>query len=268
MTDDKLAKVEAAPLAPTSVAGIEAILGQAVQQGKTGADLKELLDVYERMMAKRQEAAYNEALVEFQSQCPLIQTGHTTEQYKRVTKSGRREAGRYAAEDDIRPIVNPIMARCGLAITFCGHEFDEGGRYVLHYELRHRDGHVYHGKGPPIEVGKAVVSREGKTVQSPPQVSSATNTFARRITTINALGLTTTDDDDGRGDQPAETITKDQVRQLEDLLNEIHDPRLAKAKRAKLLEHIEGKVLSDCPAATFDRVVENLQQTLQAQAKP
>ncbi len=269
MADTKIEKVETKPLgAPAPTPTIEMIIATAVEQKLPVAELRELVALKREMDADRHRQAFNAAFMEFQQTCPIIRALHETTQYQRATKDGRRAAGRYAAEDDIRPIVNPVMGRCGLSISFPDHEFDEAGHYILHYELRHKDGHILRGKGPPIDAAKAVVSREGKVVQSPPQVSSSTNTYARRITTINALGLTTTDDDDGRGEQPAETITDDQVRQIEGLLNEIHDPKLAKAKRAKLLEHIEGTVLADCPAAKLDRVVENLQQTLQAQAKP
>lgn len=116
------------------------------------------------------------ALKEFQEKCPSI--GLDAE-VKVTTKTGGSYTFRYATLGNIKEIIKPILAECGLAITQ-GATHEKFTTTILH------------------ESGEAITSElPFKGVWTNAQEAGSLFTYFRRYGLVTALGLVAEDDDDG-----------------------------------------------------------------------
>lgn len=229
---------------PLAVAqpNIENILALAVQAGRTGAELKELLDVYERMQDRKAMMEFSGAMAEFQRSCPSIQR---TSKASIITKGGAKFGYTYAELDEIARTVAPHLHDHGLSYSWdCAVE---GNQLTCTCTLRHANGH------------KVTASFKGSTTtdagMTEIQKNAAALTFARRQSLIQVLGLTTCDEDtDAQADScSGPTITESQQNTLNDLIIDVF------ADRAKFLKFMGADKLADIPASRFDTAVAALE---------
>jgi len=207
--------IDTLPVLPAP--SIEAIIASAVQAGRTGADLKEFLDVFERMKTLERIAAFHAAMANFRKLCPPIPRLHQTTQYKRVTREGISKPGQYAALEDVAAVIDPICGECLLSYRFPLSTL-ANDHLIVWTKVAHAAGHSEDTQGPPIAVGKPIVSHEGKQVQTVSQVSASVFSFAKRQSLLAAFGISTCEhDDDGVGNGD-ELITQEEARMLNDLL--------------------------------------------------
>jgi hypothetical protein len=126
-------------------------------------------------------SALTGALVEVQSKLPTIMKSQTA---LVPTKSGGTYSYKYADLASISEAVLPVLASAGLAwVTL--PTYDEEGRFVLGYALRHTSGEELRGMYPlpdssskPQEIGSAI-------------------TYARRYALCSVVGVVPDEDDDG-----------------------------------------------------------------------
>jgi hypothetical protein len=259
MSDSAIEKVETKPLAAPTSPTIEMIIATAVAEKLPVAELRELVALKRDMEADRARQAYSAALVDFQAQRPLIPRGHPSDQFG-ATRDGRKVPRYYATIEDVAKAVGPTLTECGLACTWADTK-QEGGTMIVFCRLTHRDGHFEDTPSPPFPT-------ESNAGASEVQKAASAHTYARRYSMISALGLWDVDkdfDDDGRGDEPPETITDEQVKQIEGLLDGINDAGEYKRIHKSVLDYIERDRLADCPAAQFGRVMNKLERSLQVQ---
>jgi hypothetical protein len=107
---------------------------------------------------------------------------------------------------------------------------------------------------------------ESKAGASPQQLYAIVNTYLRRYTLVNALGLTTVDDDnDGNSPANVETITEHQAANIGAMLDEL------KADRKVFLEYMGVESIEKMPASRFKDAIKALEikrQKLKDAAKP
>lgn len=257
MTDDKSEKAETVETttlaAPATSPTIEMIIASAVEQKLPAAELKELLALEREMRADRAKQAFIRAMAEFQATCPPIPRNHKAEF---ATRKGTM-AYDYASLPDVVAVIDPILKPLGLYYRWPSAS-EAAGKLTVTCEISHVEGHS--------ETSSYVVPVESSSGASPQQKYGSAGTYCKRQVLIMALALGTVDpDDDGCGDQPAETITDDQVRQIEGLLDGINDAKEYKRIHKSVLDYIERDRFADCPAAQFGRVMNKLERSLQAQ---
>ncbi len=146
----------------------------AVQRGDV-AMLKELKAMIDDEDAKRAERSYNAAYSKAQAEFPIIPKrgqGHNNVKYARI--------------EDIMQGVMPVLSRHGLSLRHPASNPD--GRIIVTAVLSHVDGHS-----------------EQCTMESDPdksgsknniQAIKSANTYLRRLTTENILGLSSHGEDD------------------------------------------------------------------------
>lgn len=231
------------PLA-TVQPSIEMILSQAVQAGRTGAELQSLLDVYERMQAKAAERAFNEAFAKFKAECPPIVRRTENPQFT-VTRNGVRRPSRFASLADIGEAIDKPLGAVGLGYEWTDADtVSEPGKMRMGCIVRHAQGHVAAPKYVSFPLDTAGAG------SSPQQKVGSVTKYCMRYSLTAALGLTDCDDDDLDGNAPdGPTITEDQAANLDKLLAE------TKSDGAAFLKYAKVTRLLDVPAARYDELV-------------
>jgi hypothetical protein len=250
MTDAQIIPVSQA-IEPLAVIhpSIEMILSQAVQAGRTGAELKELLDVFERLNAKKAEQAFNAAFAKFKAECSPIRKRSENAQFQ-VTRNGVKRASRYAALEDIDADTRESLTNNGLSYAW-GDALVSGDTITMKCVVSHVGGHQ--------RSSAVTLPHESKAGASPQQKFASTITYLQRYSLIAALGLTTCDeDDDGNEATGGETIAEAQQNALNDLILEVG------ADRAKFLRFCNVDKLADIRASNYAAAVAALESKRKA----
>lgn len=253
MDSKALARVE-----PRSGIDVGAVIQSAIASGRPMSEMKEALDLFERMEAIRRESLFNAAFVAFKRACPPIQRRTKDEYITVVTRDGTRKPRMYASLDDIAMTCDPHLHGNGLTYDWLDAELTPNGSIVRRFILRHEAGH---SRAPvasppiPIEGGEAykkIDPNRKATSASPQQRLGVADTYAKRYSMTAGLGIPTCDEDDdagGPGVVNGETITEAQQNTLNDLIVDVE------ANRAKFLQYFHVAKLAEIREVDFDRAV-------------
>ena len=182
----------APPIAPPAVIDTGALLAQGIQHGLSVDALARLLSMRRELQGEQAKASFFAALASFQAQIPPI---HKSQTAKVVSQKGTFTY-RYADLADIQRAIAPVMASCGLSITF-DTEQDQGG-YTIQAKVHHTSGHS--------ETTTFRVPMDGGARMSSTQAAGSALTYGRRYAMCAALGIVTADeDDDAQSAVPAGT---------------------------------------------------------------
>jgi hypothetical protein len=194
------------PTAPTELQVVDpnplSMLASALQQGHDVDKLGKLMDLAERYEANEARKAFATALSKFQAACPPIVDNKVASVH---TKDGGSYSYSYADLDGIMSTIRPTMKKCGLSVRFNTAISDDGKRIKSICYVQHRDGHV--------EETEFVAPVDDQLKINDSQKMGSANSYASRYNLVNALGLTTGEDDDGaagdtkRGAAPAPKST-------------------------------------------------------------
>lgn len=184
---------ERAEIAATQAAGIAraahqdplTMLASALERGHDPEKLDKLFTLAERYEANEARKAFAAALSDFQADVPPI----VESKLATVTmQSGGSYTYSYADLDIIMRAIRPLLGKHGLSVRYDAEVSDDGRRIKSTCYVMHRDGHT--------ETTTFVVPLdEGMKVNDSQKMGSA-NSYACRYNVINALGLTTGEDDD------------------------------------------------------------------------
>ncbi|WP_210251109.1 ERF family protein [Bosea sp. F3-2] len=136
---------------------------------------------------------------------------------------------------EIARTIGPILARHGLAYRF--RSKTEGEHVTVICVISHCEGHSEENS---LSAG-ADHSGEKNAIQA----IGSTLTYLQRMTLKAALGLAAADDDDGKAAGAGETVTRQQVRELTALIDEVG------AEREALLRFFKIKGFAELPARRF-----------------
>lgn len=171
------------------------IIREAIASKVDPAHLRELLAVREAWEASEARKAYNGAVSDFQSRCPII------------AKGDKAHDKAYARMDRIWRDIRPLLTGLGLSVTWQVCELRDSGQ-LCHVEgqLRHRDGHSE-------RLVQDIPLPELIRGQNKAQQMGSASTYARRYALCSALGIVTGDDDDGHA-AGSHFVTEDQARAI------------------------------------------------------
>lgn len=224
---------------------IGAILSQAVDKGMDPAALEKLVSLYKQMAELEAKRHFDEAMCAFRSSCPPIPRRTENSQFS-VTRDGVKVARKYASLDDIAATIRVPLADHGLSYRW-GDSIITEGRMTLTCIVSHSGGH---------SVSSAVtLPVDSKAGCSEQQKYGAAGTYAQRYSLIQALGLTSCDeDDDGNAGTPVEPISEHQAANLQALMDEV------KADKGRFLDYFGCDKIADLPAARFKEAVAMLER--------
>jgi hypothetical protein len=227
------------PVAPASEPSeITGLIRLAIERDLDVEKLERLVALRERVMDREAAAAFAAALAGFQRECPPVPRSRTG---KIVTKSGGSYSYTYAdMEQIVRTVSAPAHAN-GLSWTFDTEDVaDNRLRGIA--TLRHVLGHSI--------TASHTVPVENASGMSPQQKPGAARMYACRIALTNALGLTTTDqDDDGQDPLDAEPLDAEQVGWIDELLHDLH------GDRARFLAALRAETAGDLTRGQWRQIL-------------
>lgn len=237
MTNDITTTDKKPPVMADQSAATFGLLAKAVEQGADPANIEKLLDLQERVQAREAQAQLNNALAEFQAQCPAIVKD------KEVRDRAGKILYRFAPLESVVSQVRPQLASLGLSFAFDTDQTDKG--IDVWCSIHHRGGgatrsHVF------------VPATKGHNTNAAQETGLAA-TYGKRYALINALGIVTADEDlDGAAQAQKQPITMLQVETLETLIKK------ANADRKKFLKYLGVDAMQDVTADLYDHAVKAL----------
>lgn len=114
MNQPELPTNESQPQLPTTQQAVKtpmAIIADAIQSGNLDVEVLERLSTLQIQWEKRgAEKSFNLAMARFQRECPTV--------VKTREVSGQKMRYSYAGYDDMMRTIRPMMAECGLSVSF------------------------------------------------------------------------------------------------------------------------------------------------------
>lgn len=197
---------EDAPAIPTSPHDVTGLLQLALERNVPVETLERLVALHERVSDRAAAAEFAAALADFQNECPEIAK---IAEAKIVTSAGGSFTYRYAPLDHIAKVVRPLLHARGFSYTWDSRM--EEKLLSVTCILKHVNGHQQSATfASPVE------SKAGMSEQ---QKYAAALSYAKRLSLVQVLGITTADPDtDGANPEP---ITDEQVKELKKLAQDV-----------------------------------------------
>lgn len=221
----------------------------AVQSGQSLDTVRELMQLEREWKADKAREAYVAAMAAFKSE-PIRITKDREVDY---TYNGKRTNYRHASLAEVVDAVVAAMGKHGLS-----HRWEtkqEGNVITVTCTITHQLGHSEQTtlSGSPDESGgKNKIQAIGSTV-----------TYLQRYTLMAATGVAAADmDDDGvKAEAQAQTISAEQVAELEKLITDVG------ADRAGYLRYLKVESLDQLPAKSYRAAVQALEAKRKADSK-
>lgn len=225
-----------------------AMIDRAISSGASVDTLERLMALHERWQANQAKVAFNNAMALAKSRIPKIVKS------RKVDFSSAKGRTNYSYEDlsAIADVVDPILSEYGLSYRF--RTETQGGIITVTCIISHRDGHS--------EENSLSAGSDQSGNKNSIQAVGSTQTYLSRYTLKAALGLSATNDDDGAkaGQEVAGTITEEQFKKLQDLLE------AADADIVKFCQYFTIDALYDMPASKFAAATQMLNKRIAANA--
>lgn len=220
--DDNGGQIVQMPTATPQYHGPLSLLETAIKSGCQADQLEKLISLQERVMEHQAASEYAAAITKFQRLMP------------RVHKSKRGGKGSYAPFDAIMEIAGPILAQCGIAISFFGPEVEDLTAGAFKIVMRVRVGRHFEDK--PFSAPVPDLARiTGEQKINEAQAIGGIRSYFKRYCLVDGLNIITTDDDVDAEVTPPRKVSKEQIAELISLVSE------SGADKGKLLEWAEVK---------------------------
>jgi hypothetical protein len=158
------------------------LIQQAMDKGMKLDDLGKLFDLQERWEKSQAAKEYAAAISGFQAECPAIEKKRAV-----MNKGGGSERFRFAAWEDIAPIVNPLLAKYRIAISFSTPESVNPAAFTMNLRVQvgtHVEVFPFTAPYPDIQ------AIAGATYCSETQAVGTVNSYFKRYHFINTFNLT------------------------------------------------------------------------------
>lgn len=199
-------KTKAVKKTEVSIINPQMLIQQGIQ-GKASIEVMErLFNLQERWEKNQAKKIYDQAMVKFQAECPIIQ---------RVKDGAKTRAGeiafKYAPLEVIVKTVKPFLAKYELDYNFKPVKNEAGEVVAIRCYAYHIGGHSDYSE---MAIGKG----GGTPLMSSTQVDAANLTFAKRYAFNNIFGIVTEEEDNEKILQKAGVAGYDEVNKaLKDL---------------------------------------------------
>lgn len=230
---------------PTDAAAFINVIERASANPEFDANkLEKLLTMYERIMDRNSQRAFNIAFAEMQAKLPVIT------EYGKIEVNGvvRSEYGRF---EDINDVLKPILAEHGFGLMF--KVKGAGDTVAVTPILIHKEGH--REEGEPMELG-ADTSGSKNSVQA---MGSSTS-YAKRYALIPFLNITTRGEDDDGQAGGARTINEDQEATLQALIDEVKQDKAKFFTYASSKARRQIKKLGEIPLNLYPELLKSLEK--------
>lgn len=211
------------------------MVGRALEMGVSADILKQMMDLRDREDAKQARKAFDTAISRAKSKMsPVVKnaTGHNNK--------------RYADFSAIARMVDPVLSEFGLSYRFKTTQLD---KITVTCVLSHEDGHSEETtlSAPSDTTGnKNAIQAIGSTI-----------TYLSRYSLMASLGLSASEDDDGRAaGMDSQSVSEDQTKQIRELIEKADLDIEAFCNRWQV------NAVTDIAAKQFNEVVQSLRQRI------
>lgn len=251
---------EAEPIPATSLVPVTpmVLLERALATGVDVEKLTKLFDLQERWEKQQAAVAFNEAIRKFQSLCPPIVKANKVHGKDRSDGTKGPVHYCFANYDDIMEVAQPILAECGISVTFS----TKINGQLMETTCRVRVG--THSEETSVTLALPVIPNANDA-----QRAGGALSYGQRYSLKAALNIRITGEDDDAVSQDGGTIEEAQVKVLEGLLNDyaaLADKPINQEKFLKWLGPDLTK-LADIPKASFTKAVSELSRKVEGVAK-
>lgn len=213
----------------------------ATNPGFNGDNMKQLLDMQERIMVKQAEINFNGAMNRLGPKLPVIHKGSEI-------KHGEKLIARYAKYEEIDPVIRPLYSAEGFSVSFTSKEKD--GKTTYYGFLSHVDGHTRTAEIVlPVDTGGA---------KSAVQAVLSTVSYAKRTLVSMLFNLVYTNEDDN-GMLGSKTIDTEQAATLDTLLRE------TKSNVPAFCRLFGVEAVTDIPAGKYQDAYQQVQNKARSQ---
>ncbi len=237
-------KKPAAPAQPETQEGqiVNALMASISSGTLQPEQLDMVLNAQERILDRQAKQAYASAMALCQAELPKV----LKTQYNEQTKSNFEDLS--ALNDAIKP----VYTKHGFAVSFNSCAASQEDWIGMKATVSHRDGwseeHTFElpvdNKGMQGSVNKTVIHG----------VASA-RTYMRRYLLREIFNITTGEDIDDDGSQPADTITEDQIAEIQKQL------KITGKNELSMLNWLKVSHIHEIPAKQYDLVIRTLTAT-------
>lgn len=227
---------ELATIAPRQITALD-LMQAATAANMTPETISKFLDMHERIEANNARKAYHAARAAFKRDCPPIVRRTPNAQF---TRAGTNQPRMYASRTDIAQAIDATLAANGLHYDWT-RMVVENGKMSITCVVSHQDGYSTES----TVTGLVVDSKAGC---SDLQKSGTAQEYGMRYSLIQALGLTSCDEDTDGEDDPA-TINESQRADIEITLAE------TKADVAAFLKWAGVEKVKDIRAARYPAIM-------------
>lgn len=238
------------------VSNPDILLAKMIDKGADAEVVKKWMDIAKEMRAAQAEAAHASAMVRCQGKMPsIVRDGRNPQ-----TKSG------YGKIETILAAIVPIYTGEGLSICFTEEKSEVLGKVRFAAIVTHEMGHskTYYRNASPDD-GKG--PKGGAAAMNAIQAEGSTNTYIRKMLMGQVFNLRFADevDDDGAGSGNPGTLDQDQIKVINELLedcrNEGQEVDYKRFLTWLLGDGVEGD-LGNVPSTEFARTVDYLNRKI------
>lgn len=208
--------------------------------------LEKMLEMKERMEDRALEAekraakqAYLASMAECQAEIPVIKKNQTNTHTRSM----------YADLAAILEVAGPIISKHGFSTSFQPKGYNDKGELKLQWKIGHKDGHE---ESDVAEIPLDGAGAQGKVNKTGVQAFGSTTQYGRRYLTCMLFNISTGDDNDGNA--PAQPITADQVKEIQQNLDRVG------SNAAELCKYLQIESLPDMPASRFKEAMAAVNQ--------
>lgn len=217
-----------------------AMLATAIEKGMSTDVLEKLMALQERWEGNQARKAFDNAMAEARAELPVIFKNREVD----FTSAKGRTNYRHEDMAGIARTVDPILAKHGLSYRFrTTSNLNEPVSVTC--IVSHRLGH--------FEENTLCAGRDESGNKNSIQAVGSAITYLQRYTLKAALGLSASDDDDGRAAGNGPLVTDEQADKITALVNE------TKSDITLFLKWAGAESISDIKAAKFDAAVKMLE---------
>ena len=206
------------------------LISEAIAAGSDLDKLDKLLTLQERWEAGQAKKAYNKAMAKFKEYPPVIIKDKVNSQY----------GSKYSSLENLVNTINPVLSLHGLSASW---DIKQNGEITVLCKITHELGHS--------EVVTASAPSDKSGAKNVIQQIKSTVTYLKIVTLESICGLASSDgnvSDDGNSAIAIKAISKEQVKEISNLLGKENPAKILKFAKADKIENIRvedfAKVIS------------------------
>lgn len=217
-------------------ANILDIVSRAASDPSTDVSkMEKLLEMYERISARNAEVAFNQSMKAAQEEMPKILRN----------KENQQTNSRYADLEKVNEAIVPVYTRHGFSLSFGTADCPLQGHYRVTCLVSHVAGH---SRSYQADIPADMTGMKGNQNKTATHGFGSTMSYGRRYVTLLVFNITLTNEDQD-GNQGGETLTDEQIANIQALLTETG------SDKGKFLRFVKFESLDQIPAKKYSEIV-------------